>query len=179
LYQIEKKYQEYVAKKNDTTEPASETTPDASSQDTSSTDVVPVQVVPKSEPAVGSDASAQTTAAISLRKKSFCTSECLSVCKDSYQLEKEFISCSKSACLCKNVEEILINFNSSAQKEESSSFRFITFIFVALVAFSVIVIVTESIRNRKKSEWITTEVKKNPEYELLTDVKETPLITEL
>jgi hypothetical protein len=46
----------------------------------------------------------------------------------------------------------------------------------------VIVLVLESIRNKRKNGWITIESKKNVvpvEYELLNDVKDTPLITDL
>ena len=52
---------------------------------------------------------------------------------------------------------------------------------VALISFTLIILLYEMIRNKRKSEWVTTEGKKNVqvECELLTDIQYTPLITDL
>jgi len=64
----------------------------------------------------------------------------------------------------------------------SSGFTVVGYILAGVVAFSVIVLVLESIRNKRKNGWVTIESKKNVipvDYELLNDVKDTPLITDL
>ena len=55
------------------------------------------------------------------------------------------------------------------------------FMLLALISFTVIILVYEMIRNKRKSGWVTIEGKMDVqvEYDLLNDVKETPLITEL
>ncbi len=64
----------------------------------------------------------------------------------------------------------------------SSGFTVVGYILAGVVAFSMIVLVLESIRNKRKNGWVTIESKKNVipvDYELLNDVKDTPLITDL
>ena len=55
------------------------------------------------------------------------------------------------------------------------------YILAGIIAFTVIVLAIENVRNKRKNGWVTIESKKNVQvdYELLNDVKDTPLITDL
>ena len=57
--------------------------------------------------------SAQTSAISMIRRnpKHFCTNECVSICKDKYKIESQFLFCAKNACLCQNSQEILSGKN--------------------------------------------------------------------
>ena len=63
----------------------------------------------------------------------------------------------------------------------SSTYKLFLFILASLISFSLIVLIIERIRNSRKSGWVTTEVKKNVqvEYEILNEINESPLITDL